>query len=879
VNTAVTDPKILEALNAPDPPPKPGERVTDPKILEQLNAPSPGDAPRGGESHPSGMHQPRDALPFTDQVALSQADNIDEKELYFQHKYGKENVSREWSGKEQALMVRMPSGAIYRVGNDSGFVAQLVGDSPKLAGMLAGAGSGAEAGSAGGPWGALLGGVGGAAIGAMGGKTLIEGKKALEGNYAKTPEQYGEALTSTEKEGALGEAGGKLLGESAARLAQFRLPAFITGATDESRAMTKDAWKGGARPPYASMAPNAIKLRRIEVDAEKLTGKYEAQDQRNMAFVIDNLKKTLRGSGMPPAYVDKLADEVSDPSYAASHEAVGNDLKASVQAHVDAMTASVTRMADLADKHIDAQLKPVFDAIDASKDGNLAQQTSDAILAARKQFGEQFSALYSKIDTMTGGAKIVPTDQVASVAREITAQLPKTSVQAIVKEMSTLAKKPVKPEDAVLLKEFGIELPEDGKLTLAQAQRIRTVLKDKAYVNNLTPGYAKHDFGRLADAMDTAIQSAAEDPAAGGAVEMLNAVDAAYKKGLAKFKDAAISQLAKATKSGMPPDPEKIVSLIAQPGYTARASGIRQIVGDDVWRQVQAVHMQQYLRRFTSIGADGKPALDGMKMLNNLRDSDSTKMLAQIHGEDSVANLREIAKMVASREGKLDPALLANHSTRDILTSMQEHQARLDDFMKHNALAILADPSKTGEEAYQWVVRPGAEGEARTMAVAKTFGINSPQMKGVQQAALEELARNANINAINKVGNGALENALSAFTKNQQDLLFPDGLASDMRQISKVIKFMFPFKSGAASDTAMAGMSAGAVLEKPLRERLYKQAVASVMRFVVLHPSVARWVVTGRERDEFVWMVRTADLFRKMGQLGGAEAATPSNDQ
>jgi hypothetical protein len=91
-----------------------------------------------------------------------------------------------------------------------------------------------------------------------------------------------------------------------------------------------------------------------------------------------------------------------------------------------------------------------------------------------------------------------------------------------------------------------------------------------------------------------------------------------------------------------------------------------------------------------------------------------------------------------------------------------------------------------------------------------------------------------------------------------------------------VVNFMFPFKS----DPGMAGFTAGAVLEKPLKQRLYKQAVAAVMRFVALHPTVARWIVTGRTVDELGWTAKTAALISKMAaQVGTSEVAQPTRNQ
>jgi hypothetical protein len=826
---------------------------------------------------------PKDDLPFTDKVHLAQADNFEEKELYFQNKYGKGNVKRDWgSGGKADLVVTAPNGHVYRVGeteDGAGFVAKLTGDSPMLAGMGIGAASGAAYGSGLGPLGAAAGGVLGAGIGAMVGKGGTEIGKAVEGNLKKSPKQVMEGLGGAAEEGMTGEVTGQIAGKVVGKALTARLPSFITGATDESRAQTSKAWEAGARPPYASMAPGAVKLRRIEVDAEKLTGKYVAQDERNMAYVQATVREQLAKSGMPKAYIDQVMAELSDPTAAASHEAIGQELKAGVEAHVQALHTNVQRVAEVADKQIDAQLATVRAELDKNSTGPLATAVADSIKSAKQTFSESARGLYGRIDAMLGNTKVVPVEPIVEAANEIRSQLPKSVLTQIVKEASQLAGKPLSESDALLLNEFGVELDAGGKISLSDAQRIRTVLRDKGGASKLTRGIVEGDHLKLANAVDQAINEAAADPVAKPAIDMLRTTNEWYKKGIAKFNDVAFKQLVNATKSGMPPDPYKIVNILTQPGQSARIGTLRSLVSPETWKQVQAVHLRRYLDGFTSIGENGKPTLDGMKLLDKMGDKDTFESFEKVHDKETVAQLREIAEMTAARRGKLSPDAIKNGDVKTALQSMKDHEARLDDFMKKNALAILADPSKSGEEAYQWVVRPGAEGEARTMAVAKTFGINSPQMKGVQQAALEELARNANIAAINKSGNRAIDDALSAFTKNQQKILFPGSTADDMRQVSKVIQFMFPFKSGMQADTGMAGMHAGSVLEKPLKVRLYKQAVAAVTRFVALHPAVAKFIVTGREEGSEAWMVHTADLFNRMAQVPAAESVSPNTNQ
>ena len=144
-------------------------------------------------------------------------------------------------------------------------------------------------------------------------------------------------------------------------------------------------------------------------------------------------------------------------------------------------------------------------------------------------------------------------------------------------------------------------------------------------------------------------------------------------------------------------------------------------------------------------------------------------------------------------------------------------------------------------------------------------------MREIRQAALEELARNANLSAIEKDGKKAMIRALNQFTRTQQDILFPNGLVSDIRKIGETIDFVFAHKP----DVGMAGMHAGAVLEKPLAQRLYRQAIASITRMVVLHPSIARWIVTGRDPNT-PWIQNSARTIENMVKLSALTTHNPA---
>lgn len=781
-------------------------------------------------------------LSFADKVALAAHDSLAEKQLYLQKVHGKGNVHFE-NGK----LTITKDGVTIPIPDDLGFVAGTAANSPEIAGSIAGGIYGAEAGSAVLPgWGTLIGTLGGAGIGAMTGHSAKEAAKAVAGTQSKTA---GEVVTSTLKEGGLGvasEAGGQVVGKLASKALSGRLPSALTGATPESREMTTKAWEGGALPPYASMAPDARKLARIEVDAEKLTGKYAAQDERNQAFVLNEVRKRLEDSGIPNPHLQELMEQLKNPQFAFSGREAGETLQTALRAQSETLEQAVKERAALVDSQLTTRLSNIDHIIEHAPPGALAEDVEAMTRNAKKQFSDWATGAYGKIHQMLGGREVVPVEPIREAARQIISEIKRvspSSISAATKDLAALGKANASPEDAILFKDYGIELPPGDKITLQEAQRIRTLLREKGDAAALTRNTVKGDHLYLSNAVDQAIQDAAEDPAASVAIKALNATDAAYKKGIAKFNDLTFKQMVKSMKSGMPPDPQKIASLLFVPGQSEKVATIRKVLGEEVFKRAQSADLQNLLRTTQSTNVVGNRMVDGMKLLDYLnRRGDLVKA---VHGEKAAADLLELGKSLAARKGMIPPEALAQGDFKGALTQLRAAEQKLDDHLKKNLLAELADPSRTPEDVYRWVVSPG--NETRVTQVAKQFGENSPQMVEIRQAALEELARNANINAINDRGNQALERALGQFTKRQQDILFPNGFADDIRKLSDVIKFIYPFKSGVVRDVGMAGMHAGAVLEKPLKQRLYKQAVAALTRFVALHPTVARWVVTGRD--------------------------------
>jgi hypothetical protein len=717
--------------------------------------------------------------------------------------------------------------------------------------------------------------IAGAIIGGAAGKVVKEGIKVAKGTYEKSAMEGVGATGEAGISAGVGEVTGQVAGKVVSKVLSSRVPGFITGATPESRAMTTRAWEGGARPSYASMAPDAKKLQRNEIIARKLGGRYKAQDEANAKYVTDEAARKLAQSGMPKPQLDELTRVMKDDNYSLSARETGELMQKSVQAHIETLKTAVDTTTAAANKQVDTDLSQLDKLITQHAPGALGVDVDEGVRASRERFGKAFSNLYEKILATHGDDPVVPVDAIRAEALSRVQSMPKTTVTALTREMSQLAKKQLAPEDALLLKEFGIELPKAGGISLKNAQRLRSVLREKSIQGALTRNITQGEFSHMQSVVDSAIYEAGiVNPAVAPTVALLKQTDEAYKIGIGKYKDTGVKRLMTALKtagSGMSPDPAAVAKIITAGNNPARVGEIYKMVGPEVSQRIAAADFSGLIERATVTSELGR-TVDGMKLLDAIA-LRGPKMMEAVHGNNAVT-IQEVARTLAARAGKVSPELLQAGSAKTLLGQLRASETALTEYLDKNVLAELANPKRDPEEVYNWIVQPGQE--SRIMKVSEQFGKDSPQMQAIRQSALESLARDAGIRSILDKGNHALDTALDSYTKKQQELLFPGGRLESLRDLSKVIEFMYPVQSGMAKEEGMAGMTSGQELNYAFWKRNYHIALASLMRFVQLHPTVAKWIVTGRDPNT-PWIQAAAKTVKRI--VAGATMPTQQSLQ
>jgi len=402
------------------------------------------------------------------------------------------------------------------------------------------------------------------------------------------------------------------------------------------------------------------------------------------------------------------------------------------------------------------------------------------------------------------------------------------------------------PDDVSLLAEFlGTAPPKavEGKISFADAQRMRTILREKSEDTTLTRGVTKGEMSALERSVDQSIQLAGRDPKAEPAVRLLNVLDARYRTGIKQFDDYTVRRLVQQAKAGTPPDPGVIASQIIRPGQSSSIALVRKMVGPQVWQRVVGEDWQNLLKGATR--PDGQ--ISGMKLLRVLADRkqangiDITKL---VYGDKMAGQLRELAEGLAARNEKLDPTNLTPSTLKDAVTALRAREGALKQFKKEDFLGTLADPRKTPEDVYTYLMRPGQETLLEhAVGFFEKQQPNGPAVTALRQHFVTSLTDRLRLNLMKGEGPQDITSMLRGYTQRQRALLLPNGLDKDLMTIDENIKFLFP-QEGANFAGALA---AGAIQRKNVVTRFTQQAIAAGMRMIVTHPSMIRRFALGLE--------------------------------
>jgi hypothetical protein len=757
---------------------------------------------------------------------LQRASNPDEAKLVLENSYGAGNYGQDKFGnwwvkqgdKKVAVLPRGFAGGLQNIATGA-----VAGGWP-TAGAVIGGVIGAPEGGAGA--------IPGAMIGAAAGKGIEDLIKWTEGKFKQSAP---EVVSGISREGAVAGAfqGAAPIAGKVGQGIRSGMQRF-TGTTPTSRAMATDLSAGGAKPPIGSFAPEATSIEYKRQLRNMLAG--NPAESANIAYLTGRLNRILEQEGVGPQERERVIDEIYNTSSRSSTRAAGEAItgeanrvhSALLKEHEDIQTEVARRL-----QETDANLRKITQQRDAAgqplpaTDTSLGKDVAGAIKSARRDFSKQMADVYKSADRMAGDQPIVPTALIQQSAKDLAHIMPPQALPPIIKQWAEKA---------------------PNGITFEQAHALRTTLREMGETIDVSPsGQRIGNFKKMAAAVNQSIQDA-EGLVGRQAAAALRAADKQYAEGIAKFNSTDINRIVREMRSGIIPEAQTVANLVMDPGNVNLAKTVFSMLPQNVKDNVVRADLKTVIDQATRYTDRGEALMDGAS-LRKILDSRKNLMDAT-YPPNSLAVLRKHAAELAAFDGQVDVSALRNPT--DITNLLQRGVGAMraaDEFVKMNPLGALVNGTPVQvDRALARLTMPG--NESTTLQAARTLGIDSDAWKKVRSYALQRTFAQAveeKQSLAKTISGTAIDSTLNRYTKQQQDLLFPGGLADDMRLLAKEAKFLFPEnQKDLGTSLAAASIKSGLWLN-PIA--VTKYITKSISGYIADHPRVLRYLAGEIRRD------------------------------
>lgn len=757
--------------------------------------------------------------PWATRVMTAKADNPREvektlKRYYQEGDYGRDPGGRWWV-KEDGKKVAVDPGTIL---SNLGVGAQA--SATPMAGSIAGGALGALGGPAA-PFTIPL----GIGVGAAAGKGLDEFQKWITGVFDKTP---AETVGVLAHEGALNMtlAGApQALGPAARAIKKGWF-----GVTEGSSSTGERLMAGGAIPPVGHVGTEASgfemkrQLRNV-VSGDRVRG-------QNVEYAENELRHHFKSLGMKSDEVEMAMMEVQNSAASIDKTLANEGIVQATQRQIARLEGSVQTEITQARTALDQQEKLLRRWSQEPSNIRPSQELADGIVGRRREFSRSMNNGYTTIHRMGGEAEVVDIGATIQQAQNIVAQY-EGMTGAVPVAIRDLARR------------------ENPMATIEEAHRARSQLRESANMwnlPNLTPDKSYALMSAVEDTVDEAITAVARSgqglPAE--AARQLRSLDSAYRDGIKVYKDQVVNKLVRDVRSGLVPDAEVAASVVLRSGNVERTRELLNFVTPEVKDEIARADMRTKISRASYIDSDGTTRMDGKQFLKILEKSARTDAL--VYPRPVLNDLRRLGQEVAAAGGELEvSALTTPTGVRDALQRWQLNRDAMDQFVRENPLAALrsGDPAKV-DGALTAITKPGAT-ETTRAAMAL---LNPDERSAVQVYNLKNLfssAMEVQPNRTQMVNGAELAKQLRKYPEAQQDLLFPYGMASDLRQLGKDLEFLFPSRALGAGESQTATSVTSKGFLNPFA--LHKRVTWYVSGFITDQPMVLKWLADIHRRD------------------------------
>ena len=700
-------------------------------------------------------------------------------------------------------------------------IADVTGSAPGFIGATGGALAASGLGA--------LPGMGLAALGAAGGAAYDELLKRAQGYNLKGPGEQATNLGAEALSGGLAEG----LARGVIGTGRFMMNPYSRFTDPARQQLTRDALEAGMTPRVFQFQPGGGLLGRFQMMGEQVFSPVKGSSP------IDRANQAAMEAGS-----NRLASEAGTEVPNVGERLIGR---------VKSYTTGLADQIKLARNKADSLLNDSLDTINKSlgtANPNVGLSVQEQIRASRKLFGRLSSELYNKVDELTGGQAVVPTDSVKSQLGDLLSSLP--TDQAGNKIFPT-------GELKTFFAKYGNIADYQ---TVGQMQQLRTDFRNASESLNLVPGLDKYRARLMKNSVDQAFEDAMQageqritttsplvdangkqitttqvitKPAQDAAITALRQADEFYKNGIKKFDSTTVASLTRDAGKAGTIEPDRVVDTIIRPGYSAAALRVKKLVSPETWAQVGRSHFNSLLADSTHL-VDGAPVVNGAAVLKKI--SDMGKTFDIVYGIQAPA-IRTYVSELAARDGKLDPSLLQGNIAANLQRAAAK-QRELDDFLKNNYIASLGKPGQEATQAADFIFRPNSP---ERIAKAKAFyGENSKEFSGLQNEAMTKLLSDLvrpGEDPLTKIFDGkALRDTLDKYGRPTLDATFGKSTTDDLYKFATTAQFV------TQQSSLKSSIVAPIVALHPLRY-IWKIADLAGTSYLLRQPGAIRWLSEG----------------------------------
>ena len=496
---------------------------------------------------------------------------------------------------------------------------------------------------------------------------------------------------------------------------------------------------------------------------------------------------------------------------------MSNRAKADRQSKLDILVQTHQRNKEAADNFVQAGLKElqsyandVLKIVKADENpGNAWREVGDAFKAYNTATRLRAKKLYN--DSYAAGADFkYDTEPLADDAREFLQRIPETVRSKYPEDIRRIAKLGgVEADEAA-----GVAAVEPQQLDLAELHQIRSWLRHGIDYADLTPDMRSGSLKFFEQKVNALIHDAKLPDELESAVQMLDSADAFYKKNIPFLNDQMVTTVMDGLRAGVPPNPAVLADLLFDPTRVEAMREARKIVGEPLWKTVEAAHLNSMIDKSLMLEPgtiNAKKFADQVESLvqNRLLETGYSKPVA----EQALRIARDISRKL---EGTLPVKVEEGDTLSTLMRKVERSAAEVKQFAEHDPVKALAQEARKIDKEFAQAAKLAKEQrrsnplhflyedsmselaikaadkilahEDTIMASAATFGRDSTEFKLLQQVYVHRFFQRA----LGQTGKMRAElGSEKGMTEELQALMFPGITRNTMLQLVKDMEFLF----------------------------------------------------------------------------------------